>query len=90
MGLGCELLFEQALMRGGIVELDKVLVSPLEFPWRPRRGKLIVIQPSLDVKMGLHQIHIAFALRTDNGLVINLQACTDRFKILGDIGPAAI
>jgi len=40
--------------------------------------------------MGLDQIEIAFALRAGNGLVVNLQACTDRCKILGDVGPAAL
>ena len=29
-------------------------VGPLEFQWRPRQGKLIVIQPSLDIEMSLH------------------------------------
>ena len=40
--------------------------------------------------MCLDQIQIAFALRAGNGLVVNLQACTDRFKVLGDVGSAAI
>ena len=29
-----KLVFEEALMRGGIIGLDKGLVDPLELPWR--------------------------------------------------------
>src|SRR5437667_6628628 len=54
------------------------------------RAEYAVIQASLNIEMGLHQIHITFALGTDNGLMVNLQACTDRFELFGDIGPTAI
>jgi hypothetical protein len=40
--------------------------------------------------MCLHQVHIAFALGTDNGFVVNLQAITDGVELMGDIGPATI
>jgi hypothetical protein len=39
---GRALLLEQALRRGGIVQLEKGLMGPLECQGRPRQGQLLV------------------------------------------------
>jgi hypothetical protein len=44
----------------------------------------------LDVKVGLHQVFVAFALRADNCLMLNLQAPTDGFERVGGEGSATI
>src|SRR5256885_5435284 len=43
--------------------------------------------PSLDCN---HQVHVALALGTDNGLVVNGQPGTDALKGVGDEGPTAV
>jgi hypothetical protein len=48
-----KLLFEQALMGGGVVKLQKVLMNLLELQRCLRQGKLIVKQAPLDVKVCL-------------------------------------
>src|SRR5215471_19324486 len=85
-----KLLFEQALMGGGVVKLQKVLMSLLELQRCLRQGKLIVIQAPLDIKMCLHEVLIAFALRADNRLMLNLQPFTDRLEGARGEGPATI
>ena len=40
--------------------------------------------------MRLHQVHIALALGTHNGLVVYVQAGTDRFELFRDVGAPAI
>src|SRR5690348_14769997 len=46
--------------------------------------------PIMSIKVGLHQVHIALALSTHNGLVVNAQPGTDPFKHVGNEGPTTI
>jgi hypothetical protein len=66
------LLFEQALMRRGVVEFEKALRRLLELEGRACERKLVVIHAPLDVKVGLDQVHIALALGAHDGDVVNL------------------
>src|SRR5258705_10864915 len=59
---GSKPLFEQALVGGGVVELQKVLMGRLELQQRLRQGKLIVIQARLAVEMCLNQVHFTLPL----------------------------
>jgi hypothetical protein len=69
-------------MRRGIVGVDERLMALLELRRRAGQGKLVVIQPPLDVEMRLHQVLIALAFGALNRLMVNLQAATDRFKVV--------
>ncbi len=46
------LVFQEPLVRGRIIGLDKGVMDPLEFPGRGRQRKLIVKQAALDIEMG--------------------------------------
>jgi hypothetical protein len=83
-------LVEEALMRRDVVEPDERLMGLFQLGRCVAQRKLVVVQASLNVEMRLHQIHVTFALGTDNGLMVNLQARTDRFELIGDIGSATI
>src|SRR5712664_763485 len=87
---GSKPLLEQALVGGGVVELQKVLMGLLELQQRLRQGKLIVIQAPLDVEMCLHQVHVALALGAHNRVVVNAQTRTDPFKGVGDEGSPTV
>jgi len=62
----------------------------LELRRRAGQGELVVIiQPLLNVEMGLHPIQIALALGADDGLMPDLQPRTDRLKVGRRIGGMA-
>ena len=77
-------------MRRAIVESDERLMGLCQLGRCVAERKLVVVQASLNVEMRLHQIHVTFALGADNGLVVNLQAPTDRFERMGDLCSATI
>src|SRR4029450_10502395 len=83
-------LLEEALMSRSVVEREKPLMRLSKLTRGPGQGQLVVIQSALDVEMGFHQVHVALALGTDNGLVINIQPGTDALKGVGDEGPTAV
>ena len=87
---GGKLLLEQALVGGGVVEDEKPLMRFFELLRGPGQGQLVVIQAPLNIKVRLHQVHIALALGTHNGVVVNAQPGTDAFKGVGDEGPTAV
>ena len=60
-------------MGGGVVEGEKPLMRLVKLTRGPGQGQRVVIQAALNIKMGLHQVHVALALGTDNGLVVNVQ-----------------
>jgi hypothetical protein len=76
-----KLLLKQPLMRGGVLEFDKALVGLLELQRCLRQSALVVIDAPLDIAMGLQEVHVTVALGAHNGLVVNTQAVTDRFKL---------
>ena len=83
-------ILQEPLMGRGVVGLDEGLMARLELRRRAREGDLIIIQPPLDVDMGLHEVLIAFALRALNRLMLNLQAATDVLKVVRCIGSTAV
>jgi hypothetical protein len=64
---------EESLMGGGVIGLHKVLMRLLERCGGASQGELVVIQSSLDIKMGLHEVLIALALSAFNRLMVDLQ-----------------
>jgi len=77
-------------MGGSVIRLEKGLMDLFQLCWRLRQGELVVKQAPLDVKVGLHQVFVAFALRADNCLMLNLHAPTDGFERVGGEGSATI
>jgi hypothetical protein len=69
-----------------IVSLQERLVHLLQFGRRLAQRKLVVVQAALNIKVCFHEIQIALAFATDNGLVVNVKAITDGFQGIGDIG----
>jgi hypothetical protein len=84
------LIAQQSLMGGGVVGLHEGLMALLELRWRARQGKLVVIQPPLNIKMGLHEVLITLAFGALDRLMLNLQAATDRFKVVRGVSHAAV
>jgi len=64
---------------GGVVEDQKPLMRFSNSCGSGSRP-IGIIQAPLNIKVRLHQVHIALALRTHNGVVVNAQPGTDAFK----------
>ena len=77
---------KQALVGGGVVEREKPLMRLVKLAWGPGQGQLVVIQAALNITMSLHQVHVALALGTHNGLMVNAKPSTDAFKGLRNEG----
>src|SRR2546430_1822040 len=58
---------EEALVGSRVIEGEKLLMRSVKLLRGAGQGQLVVIQPALDVQVGLHQIHVALPLSTDNG-----------------------
>jgi hypothetical protein len=74
-------------MGGSVIRLDEGPVSLLELRRGAGEGELIVVEAPLNVKMGLHEVLIALAFGALDRLVLNLQPRTDRFEVIGGVGP---
>ena len=74
-------------MGGRVIELQKRLMRLLELHRRGAQRKLIIIQAPLHIEVRFHPMQIALPFGTLNGLVVNLQAGTHRFKLVGGEGP---
>ena len=61
-----KVLFEQTLMGRRVIGSDEDLVHLFQLGGCGGQRKLIVKQAALDIEVGLHQIHIAFAVGTYN------------------------
>ena len=48
-------ILQEPLMGRGVVGLDEGLMALLQLRWRAGEGELVVIQPPLNVEVGLHQ-----------------------------------
>ena len=59
--MGDAAFLEEALVRGGVVEGEKLLMRLVKLVGRPGQGQLVVIQTPLNVEMGFHQVHVALA-----------------------------
>jgi hypothetical protein len=94
VGEGGELFLEQTLVGGGVVGVDESLMPLLQRQRCCRQGELIVVQLPLDIELdievGFHQVLITLALRAFNGLMPELQPCTDGFKVVGGVGATAV
>ncbi len=66
-----ELVFQESLMRGRILGLDKGLMDPLEHLGRGREGELVVKQATLDIQVRFHPIQVAFAFGALHGFMID-------------------
>jgi hypothetical protein len=78
-------ILQKPLIRRGIVGLDEGLMPLLQFGWGASEGELIVVQPPLDIEVGLDQVLIALPLGTLDGLMGELQPGTDLLKCLGGV-----
>jgi hypothetical protein len=87
---GRKAFLKQALVGSGVVEREKPLMRLVKLRWGPGQGQLVVIQASLNIKMSLHQVHVALALGTHNGLMVNAKPRTDTFKGLRNKGAPAV
>ena len=64
--------------------LRNIHTAPI-WPCSLAQRKLVVVQAALNVKVGFQEMQIAL-VATDNGLVVNVEAITDGFEGIGDIG----
>ena len=77
-------------MCGGVVEGEKLLMRFVKLVGSPGQRQLVVIQAPLDVKVCFHQVLVALARGTHNGLMVNAQPATDALKGVRDERPAAV
>src|SRR4029453_15872340 len=83
-------VFEQSLVGSRIVRLDEGLMGLFQLDGALAQGKLVVVEAPLNIEGGFHKFHIAFPPGSQNVLGVDLQTRTDGFKLMGDVGPAAI
>jgi len=70
-------LVHQPLMRGRVIGLHKGLMHLFELQRGGGQGELIIVQAPLHIEVGFHQIFVALALGTEQGVGLNLQSLQD-------------
>src|SRR5215471_7687741 len=56
----------------------------------PSGGTQVKYKRRSDIKVGLHEVHIALALGTHDGMVVNAQPGADAFESVGHKGPPTV
>src|SRR5215475_1874412 len=77
-------------MRGRVIEMHEGLMALFQVARTRGEGKLIVIEPPLNIEVRLDPIEITLALGTHDRFMVDLEPPTDGFKGVRRIGAPAI
>jgi hypothetical protein len=73
-----------------IIGVDEVLMALFQVARGACQRKLIVIEPPLNMAMGLNPVQRTFPLRTHDRLMIDLEPPADGFKRVRRLGAATL